>query len=240
MTLGHVPMCRNLALHRLEGTPTSVQPVKPPTGPVPVETVPPDCGDLPLAANRAADRGPRNAGRQAVTSPGTGCPRRSGRTAADSPRPRRRGAGVAAGRGRSGRGAAVRPHQGVSAVAVGRLPDGTRSSSAAAATRPCGCGGWPAALRSCLRWSRPNRYRASPFTAMSSSLRSGPILPSTSQRSCGPCARCRSISGNKYRATGPSDNGRLSGTSAGEPLARASAVTESEHPAERNNRTFGA
>jgi hypothetical protein len=47
---------------------------------------------------------------------------------------------------------------------------------------------------------------------MSSSLWSGPILPSTSQRSCGPCARCRSISGNKYRATGPSDNGRLSGT----------------------------
>jgi hypothetical protein len=69
MTLGHVPMCRNLALHRLEGTPTSVQPVKPPTGPVPVVTVPPDCGDLPLAANRAADRGSRNAGRQAVTSP---------------------------------------------------------------------------------------------------------------------------------------------------------------------------
>jgi hypothetical protein len=37
-----------------------------------------------------------------------------------------------------------------------------------------------------------------------------------------------------------SDNGRLSGTSAGEPLARTSAVTESEHPAERNKRTFGA
>jgi hypothetical protein len=36
------------------------------------------------------------------------------------------------------------------------------------------------------------------------------------------------------------DNGRLSGTSAGEPLARTSAVTESEHPAERNNWTFGA
>ena len=41
------------------------------------------------------------------------------------------------------------------------------------------------------------------------------------------------------RSTRPSDNGRLSGTSAGEPLARTSAVTESEHPAERNNRTFG-
>jgi tetratricopeptide (TPR) repeat protein len=36
------------------------------------------------------------------------------------------------------------------------------------------------------------------------------------------------------------DNGRLSDTSVGEPLARTSAVTKSEHPPERNNRTFGA
>ena len=56
MTLGHVPMCRNLALHRLEGTPTSVQPVKPPTGPVPVETVPPDCTDFYGLAKRCGEQ----------------------------------------------------------------------------------------------------------------------------------------------------------------------------------------
>jgi hypothetical protein len=48
------------------------------------------------------------------------------------------------------------------------------------------------------------------------------------------------VSGNKRPAGETTDNGRLSGTSVGEPLARTLAVTESEHPPERNNRTFGA
>ena len=106
-------------------------------------------------------------------------------------RPRRHGAGVAAGRRRPGRRAAARPRRPGVAVAAGALPDGTpviisggedgtvrvwrladgtpvgeplrghaggctrwrpgrcrtapRSSSAAAATARCGCGGWPTA-----------------------------------------------------------------------------------------------
>src|SRR6185437_10003419 len=76
---------------------------------------------------------------------------------------------------------------GVGAVAAGTLPDGTRSSSAAVlATTRCGCGGWPTVPRSYLRWTCPNRYRLSPFTSSSSSLRPGPTSPSTSQRSHGP------------------------------------------------------
>ena len=63
----------------------------------------------------------------------------------------------------------------------------------------------------------------------------GSLVLVTSRR---PYASCSSICGKTVGTR--SDNGRLSGTSAGEPLARTSAVTESEHPAERNNRTFGA
>ena len=60
-------------------------------------------------------------------------------------------------------------------------------------TARCGYGGPPTAPRSCLRWTYPNRYELSPFTATSSSLRPGPTSPSTSQRSRGPCASYCSI-----------------------------------------------
>jgi len=88
-----------------------------------------------------------------------------------------------------------------------------RVSAVTAGRHRCGCGGWPTAPRSCLRWTYPNHYGLLRFTATSSSLRRRPTSPSTSQRSppmhqlhC-----CSNFRNNDWSAK-PLDNGRLSGT----------------------------
>jgi hypothetical protein len=63
-----------------------------------------------------------------------------------------------------------------------------------------------------------NRYRPLSFTTTSSSPRPGPTSPSTSQRSRGLCASCRLFLGTNDRPVKRLDNGRLSGTTAGESL----------------------
>ena len=67
-------------------------------------------------------------------------------------RRRRHGAGVAAGRRHPGRGAAGRPRRRGARWRSGRCRTAPRSSSAAATTARCGCGGWPTAPRSGSRW----------------------------------------------------------------------------------------
>ena len=94
------------------------------------------------AADRPRRRGERGGGRGAA-----------GRHPGHRQRRRRRhGAGVADGRRHPGRRAADRPRRrGVARWRPGRCRTAPRSSSAAAATARCGCGGWPTAPRSASR-----------------------------------------------------------------------------------------
>ena len=99
--------------------------------------------------------GRRHPGRGAAARPRRLGERGGGRGAAGrhpghhQRRRRRHGAGVAAGRRHPGRGAADRPRRrGVTRWRPGRCRTAPRSSSAAAATARCGCGGWPTAPRS--------------------------------------------------------------------------------------------
>jgi len=91
----------------------------------------------------------------------------------------------------------------------------SRSSSAAAATARCGCGAWPTARRSRLRWTYPNRYRVSSFYDNVVITAAGTDIAVHHLVRRNPRASWRSISGNNDRSAESSDNGRLSGTPAG-------------------------
>jgi WD40 repeat protein len=123
----------------------------------------------------------------------------------------------------------------VEAVAAGRLPDGTPVIVS---------GGGDGTVRV---WRLADGSPLVPALELPESMRAVAVHGDTIVTVAGadiaihqPALLRRMSSFREQEGTNRSDNGRLSGTSAGEPLARTSAVTESEHLAERNNRTFGA